>query len=720
MKIVLLGPQRFTPTVSGVRAEHAIKGKVALVTAGWQERETDDGELSRALGNDTVNLELYRRAENIFQKDPEFSDAYKTRQRRLREMQELYRFRLEHALEVARDISHWDADPDLLQEQRQDAMELVRRLDGQHVARCREIHAEFEARWHLADRNIVAKHRSEVAAQLADCAALAIAGGHVAVLLNRLTLFGLATAQIPLVLAWSAGAMALTERVVLFHDDPPQGRGEAEVLDAGLGLFPGVVVFPHWHRRLHVDDRERMWMLAQRFAPASCLTLDNGARVTFDGLVRHDGPGITRLQPEETPQGDASGPLRVALERQGNLVITRRGKPVGKLAPTPPKTPERSLAIRQLVDASVPPSNQAIESFIKSHAFPIVEGTSITFVFRGEANSVSMKYSIFGLPSSQSLHQLHGTDLWYFVLELPEKSRFEYKFEVVRGDSRELIQDLLNRDHARDPFGINSVAHTAGYEVPEWTQPDPESRPGTLDDRTIRSAAFGGERRFTLYLPARFRRTRTYPLLVVHDGGDYLNYAGMKVILDNLIHRLEVPEFVAVFSHPEKRLIEYANSPAHARFITEELIPSLEAELPLMARAEGRCLMGASFGAVASFSTAWRAPGFYGRLLLQSGSFAFSDVGKSHDRGAVFDPVVEFVNAYRGRPVPIAERVFMSCGVYESLIYENRSMFPLLRETGMDVRYVEARDGHNWENWRDRLREGFSWLFPGPLMMVYE
>ena len=34
--------------------------------------------------------------------------------------------------------------------------------------------------------------------------------------------------------------------------------------------------------------------------------------------------------------------------------------------------------------------------------------------------------------------------------------------------------------------------------------------------------------------------------------------------------------------------------------------------------------------------------------------------------------------------------------------------------------YEEARDGHNWENWRDRLRSGLSWLFPGPLWMVYE
>ena len=60
------------------------------------------------------------------------------------------------------------------------------------------------------------------------------------------------------------------------------------------------------------------------------------------------------------------------------------------------------------------------------------------------------------------------------------------------------------------------------------------------------------------------------------------------------------------------------------------------------------------------------------------------------------------------------------CLVYASLIYENRSLAPLLQSTGMGVRYSEARDGHNWENWRDRMRSGLSWIFPGPLWLVYD
>ena len=129
--------------------------------------------------------------------------------------------------------------------------------------------------------------------------------------------------------------------------------------------------------------------------------------------------------------------------------------------------------------------------------------------------------------------------------------------------------------------------------------------------------------------------------------------------------------------------------------------------------------MGASFGGVASLATAWRHPRAFGRLLLQSGSFAFTDIGRTQ-RGPLFEPVVSFVNAFRANPGRPTDKIFVSCGMYESLIYENRSMVPFLQRTGMDVRYVESRDGHNWENWRDRLREGLSWLFPGPLWMIYE
>ena len=342
-----------------------------------------------------------------------------------------------------------------------------------------------------------------------------------------------------------------------------------------------------------------------------------------------------------------------------------------------------------------------------------------THVFRGEAREVRLRHWIYGLPTAVAFERVAGTDLWFHVEEVPADSRVEYKLEIHTPRGTRLVKDPLNPLVAHDPFGANSVLQGTGYRVPAWALEDPAAPKGTLEDRVFRSEALGSQRRITLYRPPRFQETRRYPLLIVHDGGDYLRFANLQAVLDNLIHRMEIPGVIAVLTHPEDRIAQYRDHADHSRYLTEELVPSLEKELPLLGAPVGRALMGASLGAVASLSTAIRYPGFYGRLLLQSGSFAFSDIG-THRRGPVFDPVVRFVNAFRRSPGRPAARAYVACGIYESLIYENRTMVPLLQEHGVEVRYAEARDGHNWENWRDRLREGLSFLFPGPLWMVYE
>jgi len=366
-----------------------------------------------------------------------------------------------------------------------------------------------------------------------------------------------------------------------------------------------------------------------------------------------------------------------------------------------------------------PLSAADVETFLAAHRFPLNEGATATFVWRGQADAVHLVHMIFGLPTQQPFARLEGSDLWYLTLELPARSRVEYKIEVVRDGNSALIEDPLNPLRTRDPFGANSVVQADGYITPEWVQHDPEARPGALEELVVTSEGLRRDARVTLYLPARFRRTRRYPLLLVHDGGDFLAYGGMKTVLDNLFHRHDVAEMLVAFLHPGERLVEYADHPGHARFLAEELTPRLERDWPLAADPSERGIMGASFGAVAALAAAARHPGRFGRLLLLSGSFAFTDIGPSR-RGPAFEPVVSFVNAFRQRPTRVSDRLFLSCGTYESLIYENRSMVPLLQSTGMEVRYVEARDGHNWENWRDRLREGLSWLFPGPLWMIYE
>lgn len=379
----------------------------------------------------------------------------------------------------------------------------------------------------------------------------------------------------------------------------------------------------------------------------------------------------------------------------------------------------RRLAINRLRDKA-PLTPEIIDAFVVKHGSPIIEGERASFLFRGEADDVWVRHRVVGLPDPLPMKRLPHTDLWAATTDLPAGSRVEYQLETRRGEAYERFNDPLNPRVAHSPVGSSSVCAATGYQVPGWALPDPEARPGELVPETIGSKALRREQDLLVYVPARFNRRARYPLLVVHDGQDYLGYAAMQTVLDNLIHRLDIPPLVAAFVPPKDRLKEYPNHAPHARFVARELVPFLGERLPLIEDPTGRALMGSSFGGVAALSTAVRYPGLFGSLILQSASLVFTDIGQDHGGGPYFDPVVKFVNKYRARPTRPVERIFMSCGMYEPLITPNRSMVSVFQSAGITVRYVEARDGHNWDDWRDRLHDGLSWTFPGPQKYVYE
>ncbi len=279
---VLLGPQRRVPTVLDAIESLEIRGPIVAITAGWEERESEDRELGEHLGGRTTNLALFARTEDVLRHDVDLARALLTRRRNLRQQRDLYRQRLHHALSSARALLSSSVDPEILRIEQDDAIAAIRRLDAHHLERVVRIEDAFDAEWRPLEREHVARHRHELAEMIRDSAAVCVAGGHVGVLLHRMRMFDLGPllAERPVV-AWSAGAMALGERVVLFHDSPPQGPGDAEVLGAGLHRFEGVIPLPHAAQRLRLDDPVRVGLFARRFGPARCRTLDERSRSVF-------------------------------------------------------------------------------------------------------------------------------------------------------------------------------------------------------------------------------------------------------------------------------------------------------------------------------------------------------------------------------------------------------------------------------------------------------
>lgn len=326
MATILLGPQRFRLTAGSVLREVAPEGVVATVTAGWRDREKDDAELDSALGGRSVNLHLWRRLNHVLATDLEFAAAAAAYNRAIDEAGRLYSVRLSHALDTVYTTMRLSAREDLRDSALLASLQSVRDIDAWYLWLIGELEQELRTSGGMDSSDLVAQHRGEVAEILTSSAALAIAGGHVGFLSRCLRLFDVSPPASMPVVGWSAGAMVLTEHIVLYNDKGLEGVRPAELWDRGLGRAPGVVAMPHARRRIMLDDEVRNQVLAHRFAPARIVLLDDGSRLAIESdgslpdqarIITADGTITTLGEESEMTNAAATAGNRSSRRRGG-------------------------------------------------------------------------------------------------------------------------------------------------------------------------------------------------------------------------------------------------------------------------------------------------------------------------------------------------------------------------------------------------------------------
>ncbi len=294
-RIHVLGPQHPQHNLPAALDKVGVEGPVAVVSAGWRHDEAQLDALARASGRDLVHLPLYRWFDEVSAQLPELATQWHEQQSQIRALKQAYTIQLRGVAYVLDELERRGLRSASIQaEEIAFALQSIRTLDQRVLRRLDEVRAAFPqcARpWELPE---VAALHEQSRHKLGHCQALLVSGGHVAVLLNRMRFFGLDDLAREHhqrgghIFAWSGGAMVLSERIVLFYDDPPHGAGDPELLDRGLGLVPGHLFFPHASERLRLHDRERVHRLASRFSPYRCLTLDNGAWLELEGELISD------------------------------------------------------------------------------------------------------------------------------------------------------------------------------------------------------------------------------------------------------------------------------------------------------------------------------------------------------------------------------------------------------------------------------------------------
>ena len=252
-----------------------------MVNAGWEEREAEDAELRGVLDDRGVNVRLYGRAVEALGSDRDLRVAVLEHRTRHAELRAFYGIRLQAAWDTVFAVMRRSSSYGIAEGAQRSAMQALRDVDDWYayeVARIVDTTATSQV---VQTSEPLARQRREVAEIISGAAVVAVAGGHVGILMETLRLLDVTIPLQTPVIAWSAGAMAVCDPVVLFHDFAPQGVTAPEVHDRGLGRVRGVIPLPHARRRLALGDRERMALFAKRFPAHRLVPLDDGTIVRF-------------------------------------------------------------------------------------------------------------------------------------------------------------------------------------------------------------------------------------------------------------------------------------------------------------------------------------------------------------------------------------------------------------------------------------------------------
>ncbi len=355
---------------------------------------------------------------------------------------------------------------------------------------------------------------------------------------------------------------------------------------------------------------------------------------------------------------------------------------------------------------------------------PVVRGRDILFLYENAERPVSeirLVHHIALLDRAPMFQKVNDEGTFAFHLVLPPKSRLEYTFGIKYEDGgQEIVTDPRNERKAWCPFGPKSVVWTDRYREPGWSHHRKDIAHGIVEEYRLDSAIFGGSRQGLIYIPPGKVPRGGFPVLIAHDGPDYVNYSGIVDVLDNMIASKEIVPVMAVLTKPEKRNTEYSCTPEHPKFIFEELMPWVRKKYPAAKGRKKTAMMGSSFGAVATAYAAFHYAHEVGLLFLQSGSFRYQDAVRSLPLFEAIDEWDRITLFLEGDffPKGPAEKmkIFHTCGTFESILQYNQYFSRDIVAAGHTVSYQESNDGHNWISWRNHLGNGFKYLFPGVKM----
>jgi enterochelin esterase family protein len=402
----------------------------------------------------------------------------------------------------------------------------------------------------------------------------------------------------------------------------------------------------------------------------------------------------------------------------------------------------RLLALRNRLTAG---DRTALDKFwkeISEQGAPIIEPAAdsdhdmlITMLWRAREETTNV--FVFRLGDvSKPMARLLDTDLWYKTFRLQKGARFIYQLatnlpdpkewrgvtqfaSVIRNDPLNPFQFTEHYDEL-NPYEGNSFSavELPSAEPQSWNVVRSNVPTGRVQRDKFRSKLLGNERPIWVYTPHGYAAgKKPYGLLVLTDGGIYVNTARVATTLDNLIAAGLIPPLVAVMVDNPERWRELSCNPAYADFLAQEIVPWARANYHATDRPEQTIIGGSSLGGLQAACVGLKHSEVFGNVLSQSGDFKWKPDGEKE---------WEWLKGQFAASPRLPLRFSFEAGLMEgtwwwrdlmaklpnpppansidpTFLATNRNLRDTLQSKGYSVHYTEFNGNHGVLNWRGTL-----------------
>jgi len=278
---------------------------------------------------------------------------------------------------------------------------------------------------------------------------------------------------------------------------------------------------------------------------------------------------------------------------------------------------------------------------------------------------------------------------------------------------------------------MNDEQLAAEFPLRPESRPQPGVPPGKVVKSNFADSRIfpGTVRDYYVYVPAAYDPATPACVMIVQDGLAHITQERrwqIPTVLDNLIHRREIPVCIGIFINPgvipvstpgakprNNRSFEYDSlSDRYARFLLEEILPEVGLHYNLARDAGSRLLMGGSSGAACAFTAAWHRPDEFQRVLSIVGSYTALRGG--HNLAAL----VRLTE-------PKRLRIFLEGGAQDLVVFAgswwtaNLDMLAALEYSGYEVNHAWAEHaGHNDFHGPTIFPDALRWIwqdYPRPI-----